>query len=153
MYLRKCSHTIDSNGNGLRQSEAIGTLEGGDLASGVDLEVLSAGVELSGRVSLGVNQLQLKVVVLSSDQDGEGATVVLEKCQTLNRINRDEDKKTYRQTVKLSEGHLEYNVWKMKKKKKRRERRGAKQEFCAGGTTSVPGGTDVAGYHMTQQKT
>jgi hypothetical protein len=39
------------------------------------------------------------------------------------------------------------------KRKERRERRGAKQEFCAGGTTSVPGGTDVAGYHMTQQKT
>lgn len=77
---KKCSRTIDSNGNGLRQSEAIGTLEGGDLASRVDLEVLSAGVELSGRVSLGVNQLQLEVVVLSSDQDGDGATVVLEKC-------------------------------------------------------------------------
>jgi hypothetical protein len=77
MYRKEYSHTIDSNGNGLRQSEAIGTLEGGDLASGVDLEVLSAGVELSGRVSLGVNQLQLEVVVLSSDQDGDGATVVL----------------------------------------------------------------------------
>ena len=78
MYRRKRSHTIDGNGDGLRESEAIGTLEGGDLASGVDLEVLSAGVELSGRVSLGVNQLQLEVVVLSSDQDGDGATVVLD---------------------------------------------------------------------------
>lgn len=75
---RKFSHTIDGNGNDLRQSEAIGTLEGGDLASGVELEVLSAGVELSARVSLGLNQLQVEVVVLSSDQDGEGATVVLE---------------------------------------------------------------------------
>lgn len=72
------SHTIDGNGNSLRQSEAIGTLESGDLASGVDLEVLSAGVEFSVRVGLGVNQLQVEVVVLSSDQDGDGATVVLE---------------------------------------------------------------------------
>lgn len=74
----KFSHTIDGDGNRLRQSEAIGTLEGGDLASGVDLEVLSAGVEFSGRVSLSLNQLQIEVVVLSSDQDGDGATVVLE---------------------------------------------------------------------------
>lgn len=71
------SHTIDGNGNGLREGEAIGTLEGGDLASGVELEVLSAGVELSSRVGLSLNQLQIEVVVLSSDQDGEGATVVL----------------------------------------------------------------------------
>lgn len=74
---RKCSHTIDGNGNNLREGEAIGTLEGGDLASGVDLEVLSAGVELSSRVGLSLNQLQIEVVVLSSDQDGDGATVVL----------------------------------------------------------------------------
>lgn len=79
MHVREemCSHTIDGNGNNLREGEAIGTLEGGDLASGVELEELSAGVELSSSVGLSLNQLQIEVVVLSSDQDGDGATVVL----------------------------------------------------------------------------
>lgn len=68
------SHTIDSDGDGLGEVEAVGTLEGRNLASRVDLQVLSGG---SGRVGHGVNELELKVVVLSSDQDGKSATVFL----------------------------------------------------------------------------
>lgn len=150
---KKASHTIDGNGNSLREVEAIGTLEGGDLARGVDLVVLSAGVELSSRVSLGGNQLQLQVVVLSSDQDGEGATVVLEKVRKRRQSKHVEMKKTYRLTVKLSEGHFECEVWNVKKKERKKEEERGEQEFCAGGTTSVPGGTDDAGDHMTWQKT
>jgi hypothetical protein len=70
----KSSLTIDGNGNGLGEVEAVGTLESGDLANGVDLEQLSGG---SSRVGRSVDKLQLEVVVLSSDQDGQGATVVL----------------------------------------------------------------------------
>jgi hypothetical protein len=97
----RLSHTIDGNGNSLRQVEAIGTLEGGDLASGVNLGELRAAVEGSGRVSLGVDQLQLQVVVLSSDQDGEGATVVLEGSATAKDIkdrekNIQADRKAFR---------------------------------------------------------
>jgi hypothetical protein len=32
--------------------------------------------------------------------------------------------KTYRQTVELSEGHLECKVWKMKRKKEKKEEKG-----------------------------
>jgi hypothetical protein len=72
-----CHHqrTVDGNGDNLGQSEAIGTLEGGDLAKGLDLEVLGAGV--NSRVGLGFDQLQVEVVVLGSDQDGDGTTVLL----------------------------------------------------------------------------
>lgn len=68
-------HTVDGNGDSLGQSEAIGTLESGDLAEGLELEVLSAGV--NSRVGLGLDQLQVEVVVLGSDQDGDGTTVLL----------------------------------------------------------------------------
>lgn len=74
MYQGGCSRTVDGNGNGLGEVEAVGTLEGRDLASGVDLQVLSGG---SGRVRHGVDQLKIEVIVLSSDQDGESATVFL----------------------------------------------------------------------------
>jgi hypothetical protein len=87
MYLRKCSHTIDSNGNGLRQT----------------LSILVAAKH---------NDLELELVNTQANSAAE--------FNSSAEYNRDEDKKTYRQTVKLSEGHLEYNVWKMKKKKKRR---------------------------------
>ena len=73
------THTVDSNGDDLGQGEAIGTLESGDLAKGRDLAVLSTRVERGSIVGLGLDQLQLEVVVLGSDQDGEGATVVLRR--------------------------------------------------------------------------
>ena len=74
-----CKRTIDGQSDGLGQNEAIGTLESGDLAKGRDLAVLSTRVERGSIVGLGLDQLQLEVVVLGSDQDGEGATVVLRR--------------------------------------------------------------------------
>lgn len=71
------THTIDGDSNGLGQSVAIGTLESGDLAQRVNLAVSSARVSLS--VGLSLNQLQVKVVVLGSDQDGDGARVGLKQ--------------------------------------------------------------------------
>lgn len=71
--------TVDGDGNSLSQSVAIGTLESRDLALGRDLAELSTRVELGGRVSSGLDQLQVQVVVLGSDQDGDGARVVLER--------------------------------------------------------------------------
>ena len=82
-----CSHTIDSDGNGLGEVEAVGTLEGGDLASGVDLKVLSGG---SRRVGNGVHQLKLEVIVLSSDQDGKSATVFLINVREATKKKRPE---------------------------------------------------------------
>lgn len=67
--------TIDGNSDDLRQDEAIGALEGRDLAQRVNLAVLSAVV--GSRVRLSLDQLQVKAVVLGSDQDGDGATVFL----------------------------------------------------------------------------
>ena len=71
--------TVDGDGNNLRESEAVGTLESRDLAKGVNLAVLSTGVELSVGVSVDLHQLQVEVVVLSGDQNGDGARVVLER--------------------------------------------------------------------------
>lgn len=69
--------TVDSDGNDLRQSVAVGTLEGGDLAEGADLGVLSRLVERGTRVGLSLDQLKLNVVGLSRDEAGNGATVLL----------------------------------------------------------------------------
>jgi hypothetical protein len=96
----KSSLTIDGNGDGLGESEAIGTLEGRDLANGADLAVLSTTVEGGGRVGLSLDQLQVEVVVLSSDQDGQGATVVLDNVrEELNKKrggNVRADRKAFR---------------------------------------------------------
>jgi hypothetical protein len=69
--------TVDSNGNGLGEGVAIGTLESRDLAKGAELSVLSRLVELGVGVSLSLNQLDVHVVGLSRDEDGDGARVVL----------------------------------------------------------------------------
>lgn len=69
--------TVDSDGDDLGKSEAVGTLEGGDLAKGAQLAVLSRLVESSSRVRLSLNQLKLNVVGLSRDEAGNGATVLL----------------------------------------------------------------------------
>ena len=55
----------------------------------MDFAILSTRVELGTALSLGVNQLQVQVVVLSSDQDGDGARVVLGK---MVRMEEDEKK-------------------------------------------------------------
>ena len=70
-------HTVDSNGNGLGQSEAIGALKGRDLAQGAELDVLCRAVERGVGIGIGLDQIQSQVVALRSDQDGNGARVVL----------------------------------------------------------------------------
>lgn len=69
-------HTVDGDGNDLSEGEAVGTLESRDLAERVELGVLSVG---AGRVGDGVDQLDVEVVVLGSDQDRDGASVLLLK--------------------------------------------------------------------------
>lgn len=76
--VNKLSHTVDGDGNGLGDSEAILALKGRDLAQGADLAVVRAGIERRGGLCLCLDQLQVQVVVLGSDQDGDGARVVLE---------------------------------------------------------------------------
>lgn len=63
--------TINSNGNSLIQNEAIGTDKGGDLAQGVDLEVIGTLVGLS------VHQLEIQAVSLGHNEDRDGARVLL----------------------------------------------------------------------------
>lgn len=70
-------HTVHSDGDGLGESEAIGTLESRDLAEGAELLVLSRLVEGSSRVGLSLNQLELQVIALGSDEGGDGTTVLL----------------------------------------------------------------------------
>lgn len=74
---KKKKHTVDGQSNDLGQTEAVGTLEGRDLARGVQLGVLSRLVELSARVRLSANQLEVQVVALRSNKDGDGAAVFL----------------------------------------------------------------------------
>lgn len=71
--------TVDGDGNDLGESVAIGTLESRDLAQGAELGVLGRLVEGIRRVALGVDQLQLHVVGLGRDEDGDGARVVLDR--------------------------------------------------------------------------
>lgn len=73
--LRLLTRTVDVDGDGLEQLEAIGTLESRDLSEGLDSTVLSTGVGIS--LGLSLDQLKVEVVVLGSDQDREGATVLL----------------------------------------------------------------------------
>lgn len=72
------SRTVNSNGNGLRESKAILTEEGGDLAKLVGLEVLDRG---SAGISL--NDVELNVVGLCHSQNGGGAGVALEESQSV----------------------------------------------------------------------
>jgi hypothetical protein len=65
--------TVDGNGNALGEDVAVGTLEGGDLAELVELEVL--GVDTLGR--LGVNNVKVEAVGLCDGQQGGGTGVTL----------------------------------------------------------------------------
>ena len=67
--------TVDGNGNALGEDVAVGTLEGGDLAELVELEVLS--VDTLGR--LGVNDVKVEAVGLCDGQQGGGTGVTLRK--------------------------------------------------------------------------
>lgn len=69
--------TVDSDGNGLGENEAVGALKGRDLAELVDLEVV--GRDALGR--LGVDKLNVEAVLLCDGKEGGGARVTLVGCQ------------------------------------------------------------------------
>jgi hypothetical protein len=71
---RRGGPTVDGDSNALRESEAVLTEEGGDLAELVGLEVLNRGV-----LGVGVNNVELEVVGLRNRLDGGGAGVVLRR--------------------------------------------------------------------------
>ena len=65
--------TVDSDGNGLREDEAVGALEGGDLAELVELQVVLRDA-LGG---LGGDELDIEAVLLGHGEEGGGARVTL----------------------------------------------------------------------------
>ena len=65
--------TVDSDGNGLRENEAVGALEGGDLAELVELQVLLRDT-LGG---LGGDELDIEAVLLGDGEERGGARVTL----------------------------------------------------------------------------
>lgn len=67
-----CQRTIDGDGDALKESVAVGTDEGGDLAERVDLLVL-----LDGSLEVDLDNLEVEVVGLRDSQDGRGAGVRL----------------------------------------------------------------------------
>jgi hypothetical protein len=69
--------TVDSDGDNLREGEAVSALESGDLAQRLNLGVGIGLVEVGSRVGLGLNKLELEIVVLSSNEDRDSAGVVL----------------------------------------------------------------------------
>ncbi|THZ99421.1 hypothetical protein D6C82_05163 [Aureobasidium pullulans] len=70
------------NGNALGEDVAVGTLEGGDLAELVELEVLS--LDTLGR--LGVNDVKVEAVGLCDGQQGGGTGVTLRKESTIMEL-------------------------------------------------------------------
>lgn len=99
--------TVDSDGNALGEDEAVGALEGGNLAELVELQVL--GRHTLGGLSL--NELDVEAVLLRDGQERGGTRVtLLGACQNLVswKVCRSEtvtERRTYRVTVKLSERH------------------------------------------------
>lgn len=117
--------TIDGNGDDLGEVEAVGALEGRDLAKGLDLAVLS------GSVGLSLDQLQVQAVVLSSDQDGDGTTVFLKG--ESEEIEDSQGTRTYRETVELSESHLESKGCEWEDGGKERKGEGQTEILCEWG--------------------
>lgn len=74
------SHTVDGDGDGLREDEAILADEGGDLAETAGLEVLS------GRLAeLDIDKVELEIVGLRDSLDGGAAGVALEERMSQSR--------------------------------------------------------------------
>ena len=65
--------TVDSDGDGLRENEAVGTLESGNLAELVELQVL--GRDTLSRLS--VDKFNVKTILLCDSKKGGGARVTL----------------------------------------------------------------------------
>lgn len=67
------ARTVDSDGNGLREDEAVLALESGDLSKRAGLQVLDS----SGLSEVDLDDVQVDVVGLSDRLDGSAARVVL----------------------------------------------------------------------------
>lgn len=74
-----CQLTVDGDGNGLGESEVVGTNEGRDETELVD-ELVVVGDALGG---LSVNELKVKVVDVGHGLDGDGAGVTLAEVSVL----------------------------------------------------------------------
>lgn len=68
--------TVDSDGDALREDEAVSALEGGDLAELVELQVL--GRDTLGRLS--VDKLDVEAILLCDGEEGGGTRVTLLNC-------------------------------------------------------------------------
>ena len=66
--------TVDGNGDGLREDEAISTLERGYLAELVELQVLSA--DAVGRD--GLDEFNVEAILLCDSEQASGARVALQ---------------------------------------------------------------------------
>jgi hypothetical protein len=74
---RECGAlTVDSDGDALGEYEAVGTLEGGNLAELVELQVV--GRDTLRR--LGVDKLDVEAVLLCDREKRRGARVTLLAC-------------------------------------------------------------------------
>lgn len=96
--------TVDSDGNGLRENEAVGTLEGRDLAELVELQVV--GRDTLGR--LGLDELNVEAVLLCDSKERGGARVTLVGRQFwfLSNFGKLRTRgATYAVAVNLSERH------------------------------------------------
>lgn len=70
------ARTVDSNGNCLREHEAVSTLEGGDLAELVQPQVLLR--DTLGRLC--VDELNVEAILLCDREKRRGARVALQRC-------------------------------------------------------------------------
>ena len=97
--------TVDSDGDGLRENEAVSTLESRDLAKLVDLQIL--GRDALGRLS--VDKFDVKTVLLCDSKEGGGARVTLlvdcQFCGFHPKFGMIARKTTYAVAVDLSERH------------------------------------------------
>ena len=95
--------TVDSDGDGLAEDEAVSTLEGGDLAELVELQVLGGDALLGG----GLDELDIEAVLLGDSEEGGGARVTLMAGLAEVRASSGAAarEKTYAVAVDLSEGH------------------------------------------------
>ena len=79
--------TVHSDGNGLGENEAIGALEGGDLAELVELQVVGRHA-LGG---LGVDKFDIEAILLRDRQERRGTRVTLAACELRSRTSVEEE--------------------------------------------------------------
>lgn len=69
--------TVDGNGDGLSQDEAVGANEGRDLSEGIEAAVLGRVLELCVRGNINLDELEVELVGLCSHPGWDGAGVGL----------------------------------------------------------------------------